>query len=150
MMIRPARNSGDAEAAERLARLLWPHDSPEELATEMNRLIGNTDSEVFLAFWDEEPCGFAHCSLRRDYVEGTHSSPVGYLEGIYVREECRGQGIARLLLRACEDWAAGQGCSEFASDCEQGNTESAAFHVHCGFREANRIVCFAKNIGGAE
>lgn len=27
-------------------------------------------------------------------------------------------GIAKKLLTQCEDWAKGEGCSEFASDCE--------------------------------
>ena len=36
------------------------------------------------------PIGFAQCTLRNDYVEGSSSSPVGYLEGIYVKDEYRG------------------------------------------------------------
>ena len=90
--------------------------------------------------------GFAQCQLRHDYVEGTETSPVGYLEGIYVREADRGKGIARKLLSACEDWAREQGCTEFASDCELTNTESQEFHRAVGFEEANRIVAFVRRI----
>ena len=54
------------------------------------------------------------CALRRDYVEGTHTSPVGYLEGVFVQEEYRGRGVATALLRACEAWAGEKGCAEFA------------------------------------
>lgn len=35
---------------------------------------------------------------------------------------------------------------EFASDCELGNEESLAFHLKLGFKEANRIICFAKSL----
>ena len=79
-------------------------------------------------------------------MEGTYSSPVGYLEGIFVREEFRHQGIAKQLLFACENWAKEQGCREFASDCELGNTESLRFHLGLGFEEANRIICFVKKL----
>ena len=36
---------------------------------------------------------------------GTHTSPVGYLEGVFVQEEYWGRGVATALLRACEAWA---------------------------------------------
>ena len=92
------------------------------------------------------PVGFAQCQLRHDYVEGTESSPVGYLEGIYVAEEYRKHGIARELLSVCETWAKGKGCAEFASDCELENTQSLQFHLNVGFEEANRIICFTKKL----
>jgi aminoglycoside 6'-N-acetyltransferase I len=79
-------------------------------------------------------------------VEGTETSPVGYLEGIYVTESARNRGIARQLLAECENWAREQGCREFASDCELGNTVSLEFHLSLGFREVNRIICFAKKL----
>ena len=90
--------------------------------------------------------GFAQCQLRHDYVEGTETSPVGYLEGIYVREGVRRQGVARKLLSACESWAKAQGCKEFASDCELDNTDSQRFHQAVGFEEANRIVAYVKKL----
>ena len=79
-------------------------------------------------------------------MEGTASSPVGYLEGIFVTEDCRRQGYAKLLLAACEVWAKEQGCREFASDCELENTESLRFHLNVGFEEAGRIICFVKTL----
>lgn len=100
----------------------------------------------FLAFADGEAIGFAQCQLRHDYVEGTETSPVGYLEGIFVKEEFRKQGLAKKLLKECENWAALQGCTEFASDCELTNTTSFAFHKKLGFEEANRIICFTKKL----
>lgn len=74
------------------------------------------------------------------------SSPVGYLEGIFVREDCRRQGYARELLASCQAWAAAQGCREFASDCELTNQESYRFHLATGFGEAGRIICFVKEL----
>ena len=79
-------------------------------------------------------------------MEGTETSPVGYLEGIYVKETDRRQGIACALLDACKEWAKAQGCTEFASDCELTNTESQAFHRAAGFSEANRIVAYVRKL----
>ncbi len=101
---------------------------------------------MFLKYADGRAVGFAQCGLRRDYVEGTQTSPVGYLEGIYVEEKYRRNGYARELLKACEGWAKSKGCAEFASDCEFTNADSLRFHLAVGFMEANRIICFAKKL----
>ena len=37
-------------------------------------------------------------------------------------------------------------CTEFASDCEINNEISLQFHLSMGFEEANRIICFRKDI----
>lgn len=134
----------DAPAVTELALKLWPDHDEEELRTEFSELLARNDAAVFL--WEDgtKRAGFAQCQLRSDYVEGTESSPVGYLEGIYVAEAYRGQGIARQLLAACEAWARTRGCREFASDCELDNRSSLSFHLRSGFREANRIICFVK------
>lgn len=79
-------------------------------------------------------------------MEGTDSSPVGYLEGIFVKQEYRKQGYAKELLKMCEAWAKEKGCTEFASDCELDNDTSLRFHMSMGFTEANRIICFTKQL----
>lgn len=136
----------DAQTVASLALELWPDHDFADLLAEMESLLSNPDAAVFLMQHKGEAVGFAQCQLRRDYVEGTETSPVGYLEGIYVRPSFRGQGYAKKLLSACENWARQRGCSEFASDCELPNAESLAFHLHAGFKEANRIICFTKNL----
>lgn len=136
---------GEGIFAAELAAMMWD-DSAEHLAAGMEQVISGGDGAVFLAVEDGKPVGFAQCQLRRDYVEGTDSSPVGYLEGIYVRDGYRRQGTAGELLRRCEDWAREQGCSEFASDCELGNDDSLRFHLSVGFQEANRVICFTKRL----
>ena len=63
-----------------------------------------------------------------------------------MEREYRHNGLAGELLAACEDWAKQMGCSEFASDCELSNEASRKFHLKNGFEEANRIICFAKQL----
>jgi len=138
--------SHDIPALACLALQLWPEHTLEDLIEEFTEIDSSEDAAFFLAYDQDLPVGFAQCQLRHDYVEGTDSSPVGYLEGIFVKNAYRGKGYARQLLTACEAWSADKGCSEFASDCELDNVTSLAFHLSVGFEEANRIICFRKKI----
>ena len=144
-MIRRA-NQEDAFLVAQLAAQLWTSQTTEEFKEEFDVLLDRSDAAVFLCLAEDKPVGFAQSQLRYDYVEGTESSPVGYLEGVFVDEEYRNQGYAAKLLVACEQWAKDKGCTEFASDCELDNTQSLAFHLRCGFQEANRIICFTKKL----
>lgn len=144
-MIQKAETA-DLSALAELACRLWPEHSVEEMIPELAEIMAKPDAAFFLAYREDTAVGFAQCQLRYDYVEGTESSPVGYLEGIYVAELYRKQGLAKALLAACESWAKDKGCAEFASDCELTNTQSLQFHLNVGFREANRIICFTKKI----
>ena len=136
----------DAMNVAKLAIQMWEDNTLEGLTEEMAEIIASPESAVFLLCDGEMPVGFAQCQLRHDYVEGTDSSPVGYLEGIFVEEGYRNKGYAKELLKQCEAWAKDMGCSEFASDCELTNTGSLAFHLKMGFDEVNRVICFTKKL----
>ena len=139
-------NKKDALILAKMASKIWDNDSIDELANEFKDMVDDSNSVCFIKYIDDNPIGFANANLRYDYVEGTETSPVGYLEGIYVKEEYRKHNFARELVKACENWAKDMGCKEFASDCELTNLESLAFHLAIGFSEANRIICFRKDI----
>lgn len=139
-------STNEVETVAQLALQLWTEHSPYELCEEFSTLFTRKDAAVFLACVENESVGFAQCQLRYDYVEGTDSSPVGYLEGIFVKPEFRKRGIAKNLLNMCQVWAKERGCTEFASDCELTNIDSLRFHLQVGFEEANRIICFTKKL----
>lgn len=145
ILIKKATCKEAAMAAE-LALQMWEENTIEDLTREFTDYINADNSIILLAMSEDKPIGFAQCGLRHDYVEGTDSSPVGYLEGIFVVKEYRKKGIAREMLKECEIWAREQGCKEFASDCELINDTSLTFHLKMGFKEANRIICFTKNL----
>ena len=144
-MIRKA-NMNDLPRLTELALELWPNNAVDKMYYDLGKIMTAGESVFFLAYREETAVGFAQCQLRHDYVEGTEHSPVGYLEGIYVDERFRCRGIGKALLKACEEWAGAMGCKEFASDCELTNTQSQRFHAALGFQEANRIVCFVKQL----
>ena len=58
-----------------------------------------------------------------------------------------GKGIAREMVKSCEDWAKERNCTEFASDCNIENTQSMDFHKALGFNEVDRNIHFVKQIG---
>ncbi|SRR5690625_1056858 len=136
----------DINEVVKMALLLWHDHTYEEFKEEMTEVITDPKAKIYLCYVNNEPIGFAYCQLRYDYVEGTSSSPVGYLEGLYVKEAFRNQGAGRKLVRACENWAKEKGCREFASDCELDNVTSLAVHKKLGFQEVNRIICFTKKL----
>ena len=133
-----------------LAIQMWKSHTVEDLTKIFCEHIRKGKNFIFLAISEEHIVGFAQCGLRFDYVEGTDSSPVGYLEGIFVLEEYKKRGYAKELLGECQNWAKDQGCLEFASDCELDNEDSLKFHLKMGFAEANRIICFTKSLTDLE
>ena len=133
-----------------LAIQMWKSHTVEDLTKIFCEHIRKGKNFIFLAISEEHIVGFAQCGLRFDYVEGTDSSPVGYLEGIFVLEEYKKRGYAKELLGECQNWAKDQGCLEFASDCELDNEDSLKFHLKMGFAEANRIICFTKRLTDLE
>lgn len=136
----------NVEEIAKLAVLMWNEPTVQDLMDEFSDIITEGNAQFFLKYNQDVPVGFAQCQLRNDYVEGTDTNPVGYLEGIFIKEEYRHKGYAKELLSECEKWAKEKGCKEFASDCEIDNAGSFGFHMALGFEEANRIVCFTKKL----
>jgi aminoglycoside 6'-N-acetyltransferase I len=102
---------------------------------------------VMLAFGnDGSAIGFVEVSKRNDYVNGTATSPVGFLEGVYVAPSHRHQGVCRALVCAASTWVAAEGCSEFASDSLAENLDAHAVHRALGFVETERVVYFCRRL----
>ncbi len=142
-------NADNIGECAKLAYRLWPDANFEKLMNGFIDIMDSDKGDCFLYYEDEtakEYLGFAQVSMRFDYVEGSDSSPVAYLEGIYVKDENRRKGIAMALVKRAEEWGREKGCSEMASDCSLDNYLSIDFHNGIGFEEANRLVCFIKRI----
>ena len=93
-MIKRAR-IGDARVLADLAIQMWTDHDPENLEEEFRKLAISDEAACFIKYVDDKPIAFAQCGMRHDYVEGTDSSPVGYLEGIFVSNGYRKQGWFR-------------------------------------------------------
>ncbi len=137
--------ASDWPAWVQLRRALWP-DCGTELA-ELQQLL-QEGGTVLLAFDQDRPVGLAEANLRHDHVNGTASSPVGFLEGWYVVETWRGKGIGRALVAEVARWARAQGCSELASDTALANALAQAAHLGSGFAETERVIYYRMPLDG--
>ena len=79
--------SADSHILAELAVRMWSKHTVAELEEEFAKLICGENAACFIKYVGGRPVGFAQCGLRFDYVEGTESSPVGYLEGVYILPE---------------------------------------------------------------
>ena len=109
--------------------------------------LARPNTEVLVA---ERPdgaglAGFAEVGMR-SYADGCETSPVAYLEGWYVDEDVRRQGVGTSLVRAAESWARGQGFREMASDTQLDNTASQQAHRALGYEEVERVVAYRKTL----
>jgi aminoglycoside 6'-N-acetyltransferase I len=128
-----------------LRLLLWPDYETAELDRDLDRLLADTDAANLIARADDDAAiGFVEARARHDYVNGCETSPVAFVEGLFVAEGWRGQGVARALVNAVEDWARTRGMSELASDALLDNARSHAMHEALGFAETERVVYFRK------
>jgi holo-[acyl-carrier-protein] synthase len=149
MLIRPL-SPPDREQWLALRMALWPDQSPAAHAAEMAAILSNPrEHAVFVSVGEDGRLnGFVEVSLRR-YAEGCTSSPVGYIEGWFVEETARRQGIGRALIAAAEEWARSRGCQELASDADIRNAVGQQAHLALGFEEVERTVHYRKPLVSA-
>ena len=129
---------------------LWPQPRDLQLG-EMAAIAAEPRRyAAFVAYGhDREPVGFAEAALRTDYVNGAQSSPVAFLEGLYVAPRARRRGLGRALVGEVCRWARALGCREVASDALLGNEASQAVHRALGFAETERVVFYRMPLGPA-
>ena len=141
-----AASAGDLRAWVQLRRALWPDEA--DAVGQVAEALQRSDAGNFIAFAEDGAAvGFAEATLRQDYVNGTDSSPVGFLEGWHVIDAWRARGVGRALLAAVRDWTTTQGCSELASDAALDNVTAQRAHAACGFEETERVVYYRMRLG---
>lgn len=129
-----------------LRQALWPDCPGAEHLAEMRAFLREPDKYAqFVAYGEDgQAAGFAEAALRTDYVNGTETSPVAFLEAIYVTPQQRRKGWGRALVGAVTAWARDRGCRELASDALLENETSHLMHRALGFEETERVVFFRK------
>ena len=96
----------DLDSIDPLRRALWPDSPIEELKVRAPAMVADPPAYLVLVARSDEgvPIGFAEVAVRHDYVNGCDSSPVAFLEGIYVdaARRQRGRGVEQPPLRLVE------------------------------------------------
>jgi aminoglycoside 6'-N-acetyltransferase I len=88
-----------------------------------------------------EVLGLLEISIR-NIVDGCISSPVPYIEGLYLYPQYRNQGHGTDVLKMIAAWYRDRGYTELATDARLDNTSALAFYKSAGFEETDRVVEF--------
>lgn len=125
---------------QKMRREIYPILNPEYDRREMEQIA---DSDIWFCYFIEdkagETIGLVELSSR-NIVDGCLSSPVAYLEGLYLQAEYRGRGLGRQAMRLVLDWCRERGFSELATDAELENVGAQSFYRSLGFEETDRVV----------
>jgi aminoglycoside 6'-N-acetyltransferase I len=131
----------------RLRKKLWDELTEDEHKVEMMDIYEHSGTQLVLMVENNEKnlIGFLEASIR-PFVEDCSTDHVGYVEGWFVEEEFRRNGIGKRLVRSAESWARSKGCKEMASDAEVGNDLSLKAHLSLGYEETSRLVHLRKDL----
>lgn len=134
-----------------MCELLWPDAPAAEHKVEIEPVLrtgrcGTLPAAIFVSFDSrgDDLTGFLQVGLRSHADGCDPEHPVGFIEGWFVQEEFRNQGIGKALTAAAEDWARAQGCIEMASDALIDNDVSLRAHQTLGYEVVDRCVHFRK------
>ena len=133
-----------------MRELLWPESSMEEHRKELESILrsrmNGTLPMTILISQDEGGAltGFIEVGLRSHADGCDPARPVGFVEGWFVHEASRKQGIGSALMRSAEAWARNQGCREMASDTWIDDETSLRSHQALGFEIVDRCIHFRK------
>ncbi len=74
--------------------------------------------------------GFLFATTKQDYFTGT---PHAHIEVIVVSDAARGQGLARTLIEAAEQWAARRGYASITLNVFDRNTRAKSVYERLGY-----------------
>jgi aminoglycoside 6'-N-acetyltransferase I len=133
-----------------MCALLWPDAPIEEHRAEVDAILrsgryGTLPMAILISqSEDGAVTGFLQVGLR-SHADGCDiAHPVGFIEGWFVHEAFRKQGVGSSLMSAAEGWAREQGCREIASDTWIDDERSQLAHQALGFEIVDRCVHFRK------
>jgi aminoglycoside 6'-N-acetyltransferase I len=146
--VRQAHLSDKDELA-KMREILWPESSMEEHRKELESVLrsgmnGTLPMTILVSHEGGDLTGFIEVGLR-SHADGCNPArPVGFVEGWFVHEASRRQGIGSALMRSAETWSRKQGCLEMASDTWIDDERSLRTHQSLGFEVVDRCAHFRK------
>lgn len=135
-------SKNDIEISEyhRMRYTLWSDHNEKELYDEMLQILkGKTFYKnelswtVFVAVRENgELGGFIEVTLYPE-LDFCDSKPIGFIEGWYVDDDLRKNGVGKKLVEIASRWVIKNNCAEIASDVEFDNIGSQKAHEALGF-----------------
>ena len=140
IVVRPYESRDHAEWL-RMRRALFDDIAPGNEEADAAAWLARPDTAILVAVRVDGRglAGFAELA-ERPYADGCETSPVAYLEGWWVDENARRQGVGAALVAAGIAWARERGYREMASDALLDNVTSHRAHEALGFAEVERAV----------
>ena len=73
-------------------------------------------------------------------ISTAQGGPVGLVEDVVVREDCRGRGVGRRLMHTLIEWAVARGLTRLQLLADRGNPPALDFYRQIGW-QTTRLVC---------
>lgn len=113
---------------------------------EMEKIFDSLDWFCyFLTVENNKIIGLVELSSR-NIVDGCLSSPVAYIEGLYIEEKHRGKGSGKEAMGTIHHWCKQKGFTELAADTELANLDAQKYFNAVGFKETYRVVEFCTKV----
>jgi len=113
---------------------------------EMEQIFARSDWYCYFLKIDEDQIiGLVELSSR-NIVDGCLSSPVAYIEGLYLKKKYRDKGLGKEAIEIIKNWCKENDFSELGADTELKNIKAQKFFKSVGFHESYRIVEFCTKI----
>jgi ribosomal protein S18 acetylase RimI-like enzyme len=142
-------NIQDAAMLEALAHEIWiPHYAPIIGIAQVDYMLKQFQSEDAIRHDIESGYVYDIAIINGDacgYSSARNDGDTSFLSKLYVREDCRGRGIARMLFAHAADRARQIGAKHIRLTCNKNNAGSLAAYARLGFAVTDECVT---SIGG--
>jgi len=129
-----------------MRKALYLSNDDEFLDQEMEAIIKTGKCSCFcIKNENSETIGLVELS-ERNIVDGCLTSPVAYLEGLYLKPKYRGKGLGRTVIKQIMSLCRESGFTELATDTNYDNFRARAFYKAIGFEELEQVVGFRIDI----
>ena len=146
LVIRPARQD-DLKAMVSLLQALFAIEAdftpdPDRQRQGLNRFLDGCGKHrcILVAEAKGEVVAMATIQILMSTAEG---GPVGLVEDVVVKEDCRGAGIGRRLMAAIEDWAVDRQLTRLQLLADRTNFDGLDFYDRLGWLPT-RLICLRK------
>lgn len=119
----------------------------EQIRRQVERLVCDSESAVFLAWEEGRPVGVATVTT----TEGIELGLSAELEDLYVLPEARGSGAGRALVGVVAGWCRARGCSLVSVTVTpegQAAHDLIGYYRALGFEETGRMLLYHRLVEG--